>query len=141
MSVDAAQLSTMITHAVAPAFLLNAVAAFVVILINRMAGVTERIRNLNQITDGDATRAWLKVDIARLKRRELLLNSSLHLAVIGGIVITFLLLLGFVVAFLGYRHEPGAGMLFIVAVCFLLASLFRLLQDVRLSLSEHDHHH
>lgn len=135
------QLATMITHAVAPAFLLASIAALAAILINRMAGVTDRIRNLNRIADDDAARLWLKADIARLKRRETLLNQSLQLAVIGGTGITVLLLFGFVVAFLGYRHEPGAAVLFIGSLCFVVASLFRLLQDIRIALSDHDHHH
>jgi membrane-bound ClpP family serine protease len=141
MPVNVEQLSTIISHAVAPAFLLAAIAALVSILINRMAGVTDRIRNLNQIADGDSTRTWLKADIARLKRREILLNQSLQLAVTSAIGIAILLLIGFVAAFLGYRHEPGAGVLFIVSLCLLVGSLFRFLQDVRISLSEHDHHH
>jgi hypothetical protein len=140
MSVDPDQLSTMITHAVAPAFLLGAVAALVSILITRMTGVTDRIRSLNQIADDDTERMWLKDDIARLKRREKLMNQALFLAVTGGICITILLLVGFVFAFLGYRHEPGAGALFVIALCLLVGSLFRFLQDVRISLSEHDHH-
>jgi ABC-type spermidine/putrescine transport system permease subunit I len=140
-SINVDQLSTMISHAVAPAFLLGAIAALVSILINRMAGVSDRIRNLNQIADGDTARMWLKADIARLKRREILLNQALQLAVVAGIAITILLLFGFVVAFLGYRHEPGAGALFIVALCLLAGSLFRFLQDARISVSEHDHHH
>ncbi|MBZ9603404.1 DUF2721 domain-containing protein [Phyllobacterium sp. KW56] len=131
----------MISHAVAPAFLLASIAAFVSILINRMTGITDRIRNLNQIADDDAARVWLKADVARLKRREILLNQSLQMAVIGGIGITVLLLVGFVVAFLGYRHEPGAAILFIGSLCFLMVALFRFLQDVRIALSELDHHH
>jgi hypothetical protein len=141
ISANVEQLSTMISHAVAPAFLLASIAAFVSILINRMAGITDRIRNLNQIADDDTARVWLKADIARLKRREILLNQSLQMAVIGGIGITVLLLAGFVIAFLGYRHEPGAAVLFIGSLCFLVVALFRFLQDVRIALSELDHHH
>ena len=141
MTSNVEQLSTMISHAVAPAFLLGAVAALVSILITRMTGITDRIRNLNQIADDDTGRKWLKDDIARLKRRETLLNHALFLAVTAGICVTILLLAGFVFAFLGYRHEPGAGVLFIVALCLLMGSLFRFLQEVRISLSEHDHHH
>lgn len=140
MSVDTDQLSTMITHAVAPAFLLGAVAALVSILIARMTAITDRIRSLNQIADDDTKRAWLKGDIVRLKRRLMLLKQALFLSVTAGICITILLLAGFVVALLGYRHEPGAGVLFIVALCLLVGSLFRFLQDVRISVSEHDHH-
>ena len=141
ISANVEQLSTMISHAVAPAFLLASIAAFVSILINRMTGITDRIRNLNQIADDDTARVWLKADIARLKRREILLNQSLQMAVIGGIGITVLLLVGFVIAFLGYRHEPGAAVLFIGSLCFLVVALFRFLQDVRIALSELDHHH
>ena len=59
----------------------------------------------------------------------------------GGISFLILLLTGFVAAFLGFPDEPGAGFLFIVALCLLAASLVRFLQDIRISLSEHDHHH
>ena len=140
MSVDADQLSTMISHAVAPAFLLGAVAAFVSILIARMTAVTDRIRIINRIADDDTERKWLRDDIVRLKRRLILLNQSLFLTVTAGICITILLLAGFVVALLGYRHEPGAGILFILSLCLLVGSLVRFLQDVRISLSDHDNY-
>ena len=140
MPVNVDQLSTMISHAVAPAFLLAAITALVSILINRIKEVTDRIRNLNQIADDDTKRTWLREDIARLKRREVLLTQSLQLAIVGALGIAILLLVGFVVAFLGYRHEPGAGLLFIISLCLLVGSLFRFLQDVKISLSEHDHH-
>lgn len=138
MVVEADQLSTMINHAVAPAFMLNAVAALVAVLVNRISSVTQRIRNLREIDESDVARAWLKKEIAELRKRELLLNSALHLAVLAGIGVTFLLLFGFVVAFMGYRHEPGAAGLFVAALCFLAASFFRFLRDIRLAQNEHD---
>ena len=137
VSVDANQLANMISHAVAPAFMLNAVAAMVAILANRISGVTERIRMLRELDESDA-RAWLKKEMAELRRRERVLNNALHLAVLAGIGVTFLLIFGFVIAFVGYRHEPGAAVLFMAALGFLAASLFRLLQDIRLSQLEHD---
>ena len=137
---DPDQLSTMITHAVAPAFLLAAVAAFVSILFARMTAITDRIRDLNRIDDNDEARKWLKEDIVRLKRRLVLLNQSLFLTVTAGIGIAILLLVGFVVALFGYRHEMGAGALFIVSLCLLVGSLFRFLQDISISLSDHDHY-
>lgn len=140
MSVEADQLSAMINHAVAPAFVLNGVAAMVAVLVNRISGVTERIRSLREIDESDVSRVWLKNEIGELRKRELLLNSALRLAVLAGIGVTFLLLFGFVVAFMGYRHEPGAAALFMAALGFLAASLVRLLQDIRLSQSEHDDH-
>ena len=140
MSFDPDQLSTMITHAVAPVFLLGVIAAFVSILLARMTAITGRIRNLNRIDDNDAARKWLKEDVARLKRRLVLLNQALFLTVTAGIGITILLLVGFVVALLGFRHEMGAGVLFIVSLCLLIGALLRFLQDVSMSLSDHDHY-
>jgi hypothetical protein len=140
MSFDPDQLSTMITHAVAPVFLLGVVATFVSILLARMTAITDRIRNLNRIDDNDAARKWLKEDVARLKRRLVLLNQSLFLTVTAGIGIAILLLVGFVVALFGFRHEMGAGVLFIVSLCLLIGALFRFIQDVSMSLSDHDHH-
>ena len=137
VSVEADQLANMISHAVAPAFMLNAVAAMVAILASRISGVTERIRKLREIDESD-TRAWLKKEMTELRRRERVLNNALHLAVLAGIGVTFLLIFGFVIAFVGYRHEPGAAVLFMAALGFLAASLFRLLQDIRLSQIEHD---
>ena len=124
---NADMLSAMISHAVAPAFLLSCVVALVSILTNRMAGLTERIRNLNQIADNDEQRAWLKTDTRRLTAREGLLKQALYLSVIAGISITALLLVGFIFAFLGYKHEPSAGVLFIVSLLLIVASLGRFL--------------
>ena len=138
--MDADQLSTVISHSLAPSFLLTAIAALASILIGRMTRIADRLRRLNQIAEDDEALAWMKADVARLKRRELLLNQSLHLVVTSGIVITVLLLFGFVVTLLGYRHEPGAGLLFVVALAMLVGSLLRFLQEIRIALSEHDHH-
>jgi len=138
--IDADQLSSMISHAVAPSFLLTAIAGLVSILIARMTRITDRLRSLNRIAADDVERVWLKSDIERLDRRERLLHQSLHLLLTSGITLTVLLLFGFVVALLGYRHEPGAGVLFIIALILLILALVRFLQDTRLALSEHDHH-
>ena len=138
--MDADQLSTVISHSLAPSFLLTAIAALASILIGRMTRIADRLRRLNQIAEDDEALVWMKADVARLKRRELLLNQSLHLVVTSGIVITVLLLFGFVVTLLGYRHEPGAGLLFVVALAMLVGSLLRFLQEIRIALSEHDHH-
>lgn len=37
-----------------------------------IAEKTDRIRNLSQIADDDTGRQWLKVDITRLKRRDII---------------------------------------------------------------------
>ena len=77
---DLDQLSQVISHATAPAFLLGAVAGFVSILIARMSGIIDRVRSLNMISDDDAARAHLKADIPRLKHRARLMNDAINAA-------------------------------------------------------------
>jgi hypothetical protein len=134
------QLAQIMSHATAPAFILGAVAGFISILIARMETIVGRIRGLNEIADDDAARAQLKSDIPRLKRRAKLLNSAIRLALGSGICTSLLLVVAFVSAFFGLRHEYGVGLLFVVAVVLLGASLFRFTQEVTIGLSEADHY-
>jgi Protein of unknown function (DUF2721) len=137
---DAGQLSRLMVEATAPAFVLGAVAAFISVLLGRMANVLDRIRSLNEIADDNAARAHLKSDIPRLRRRAKLLNSATHLALISGICTSLLLVLGFASSFFRLRHEYGAGLLFAAAVGLLGGSLFRFAQEVRMGISEADHY-
>ncbi len=140
MQTDLNQLSQIISHATAPAFLLGSVAGFVSILITRMNGVIDRIRSLNMVADDDPLRAHLKSDIPRLRRRARLMNTAIHLAVSSGICITLLVILAFASAFIGVRHEPVAGVLFMVALGLLGAALFTLGREVWIGLNEFDHY-
>ena len=134
------QLSQMMLQATAPAFVLGAVAGFVSILLGRMTMIVDRIRSLNEIGEDDTVRARLKSDIPRLRRRAELLNSATRLALFSGMCTSLLLVVGFASAFLKLQHEYGAGLLFIIAVGLIGGALFRFGQEVRMGLSESDHH-
>jgi Protein of unknown function (DUF2721) len=136
----AVQLSQIMSHAIAPAFLLGAVAAYISILLTRMTMIIDRIRILNDISDEDVARVRLRSDIPRLKRRAELLNKATYLALGSGICTTLLLILGFGMAFLGFQHEYGVGALFVVAVCLMGASLARFAQEVRIALHEFENY-
>jgi hypothetical protein len=137
---DVDQLAQIMSHATAPAFILGAVAGFISILIARMEIIVGRIRSLNEIADDDAARVQLKSDIPRLKRRAKLLNNAIRLALGSGICTSLLLVVAFVSAFFRLRHEYGVGLLFVIAVVLLGASLFRFTQELRIGLSEADHY-
>ena len=140
MQTDLDQLSQIISHAMGPAFLLGSVAGFVSILIARMNGIIDRIRTLNMIADNDGPRARLKSDIPRLKRRARLIHTAIHLAVGSAICTTLLVILAFASAFIGVRHEPVAGVLFMVALGLLGGSLFMFVREMRIGLNEFDHY-
>jgi hypothetical protein len=137
---DTQQLSQVMSQATAPAFVLGAVAGFVSILLGRMTTIVDRIRSLNEIGENDTARARLKSDIPRLRQRANLLNRAVRLALLSGMSTALLLVVGFASAFLKLRHEFGAGILFVIAVALLGASLFEFGQEVRIGLSEADHY-
>jgi hypothetical protein len=137
---DAVQLSQVISEATAPAFVLGAVAGFVSILVGLLASVVERIRHLNDITGDDPSRAHLKSDLPRLRRRADLVNHATRLALASGVCTSLLLAVGFGSALLRLQHVYGAAVLFLSAVVLLGASLFRFGQEVGLGLSEADHY-
>ena len=134
------RLSQVIAHAMAPAFLLGAVAGFVALLMGRMNGIIDRMRTINAIPGNDTARAYLRSDLARLERRAKLVNKAIYLAVGSAISTTLLLMTAFVSAFFGLRHELGAGVLFLMALALMCGALVTLAREVRIALSEFDHH-
>lgn len=134
----ATQLSQVIAHVTAPAFLLGAVAAFISVLISRMNRIIDRSRALDAIED-DHAKAKLKSDIPRLKRRAALLNRAIYFATIAAIVTSFLVIVAFVCAYLNIPHEYGVGVLFVLSIGLFMASLFDLARESRIALHEYDH--
>ena len=135
---DAQRLSEIFSNAIAPTFFLGAVAAFVSLMTSRLSTVIERIRRLNAIAEEDQERARLKVDLERLRRRALLLNSGILAALRGGVCATLLLAIMFVTGFVGLKHAYGAALLFIIATAFLGFALIRFAQEAHIGLAEHD---
>jgi uncharacterized membrane protein YgcG len=93
------QLSQVISQAIAPAFILGALAAFISLLILRMNRVVDRSQTLNAIGGDDPARVHLKTDLPRLKQRALLLNRAILYAAISAIFATLLVMVAFVSAF------------------------------------------
>jgi Protein of unknown function (DUF2721) len=134
------QLSHVISQAAAPAFLLGALAAFIAVLISRLNRVIDRTIVLNGISDDDAVRYRLKADLPRLMRRAAMLNRAIFWAVIGSISATLVVIVAFASAFLQIQHERGVAILFLVALGAFTVSLVDFAREVRIALSEFDHH-
>lgn len=135
---DTARLVQIFSQATAPTFFLGAVAGFVSLMASRLSGVIERARALNAITEDDHARAHLKSDLERLRRRARLLNSGILASLRGGLCATLLLAILFITEFIGLKYAYGAGLLFVIATCFLGFGLFRFAQEARISVSEAD---
>jgi len=134
------QLSQVISQAAAPAFLLGALAAFIAVLISRFNRIVDRTIVLNAIADNDATKSRLKADLPRLMRRAAMINRAIFWAVIGSITITLMVIVAFVSAFFQVQHERGVAVLFIISLGAFVVSLVDFAREVRIALSEFDHH-
>jgi hypothetical protein len=132
-------LSQVISHVVAPAFLLGAVASFISILVGRMNGVIERLREINDLPDQGHAKSVLKSDMPRLRRRAALLHRALILAISSGIVAAILIVVAFVAALLSFTHAWASAILFIISLGLLSASLVVFGMEVRIGLNEYDH--
>lgn len=143
MPIEAAtadHLAQVLSHVIAPSFLLGAVAGFVSILFTRMTHILDRLRSLNAIPDQGHLRSPLKADIPRLERRARLMNRAMFLTVCSGIAATVLILLAFASAYMGIEHVWGAAILFVIALILLGAALVIFAVEIHVGLTGYDHH-
>jgi hypothetical protein len=133
------QLSQVITQVASPAFLLGAVAAFTSLLIGRMNRIIDRAQVLNEIGENDPSRAYLKTDIPRLKRRAVLLNKAIYFSTLSAITTSLLVIVAFICAYLNFAHEYGVAVLFVLALVFFTASLVNLARETSIALHDMDH--
>ena len=132
----AAQLSQVISQVTAPAFLLGAVAAFVSLLMARLNRVIDKLRTSARADGDDSAQEYLKKNTPLLRRRAILLNRSILCATICAITTTVLVIVAFVTAYLGFQHEYGIAILFVVALVFFAAALVDLARETRIALHE-----
>jgi hypothetical protein len=128
------ELSKVISQAIAPAFLLGAVAAFVSVLISRLNRIVDRSNTLEAIQDNDPTSRQLKESIPRLRRRAKLISRAIQCAVMSGIATTLLMIIAFVTAALGFDQAYGAAVLFVFALGFFAVALVCLWLEVRIAI-------
>jgi cytochrome c biogenesis protein CcdA len=125
------QLSQVITQAIAPAFLLGALAAFISVLTLRMNRIVDRSQMLNAIDDADTARARLKTDLPRMRQRAILLNNATFFATLSAIFATLLVMVAFVAAFFDIQHERGIAVLFIITLGLFAAALVNFARETR----------
>jgi DMSO reductase anchor subunit len=73
-------------------------------------------------------------------RRAAMLNRAIFWSVLASISIGILIVVAFVSAFFEIQHERGVAILFIVSVIAFIVSLVDFAREVRIALSEFDHH-
>lgn len=126
---DIDRLTQIFSNAIAPAFFLGAVAAFVSLMMSRLAAVSERIKAARALPDQDGAAFGSSMAPGTLTRRARLLSDGIILSLGGGMCATLLLAILFASQFFGLHHAYGAAVLFIAATLLLGAALFRFAQE------------
>lgn len=133
-------LSQLISHVVAPAFLLGAVGSFISLLSDRLMNVVHRIRDISKLDEPDLAGQQKEDVLFRLRRRAHLLNVAIFFGLLSGLAALVLIIAAFTAALVNVHHVWLAAVLFIVSSFFLLCSVFTFGIDVKMGLSGHDLH-
>ena len=132
------QLARIIVPTASPAFLPSAAPPLISVLVTRTSHVIERSHFLRGIADDDVSKAHLRADIPRLKRRATMLKRALFCAVLSAILTALIIIVAFICAFYHLAHEYGVALLFVGALIAFCVSLIDLAREVRISLHDND---
>ena len=121
----AAEITRIVTSAVAPVFLLSGIGTFILILSNRLQRITDRVRYLDGVQDAQADDQR-----ALLGRRGRLIHRGMTLLTLSGQLVCTIVIVIFVDFFTNWGVEKLVAALFIGAMACLAAALSFLLREV-----------
>ena len=130
--VDIAHL---IQVALTPIFLMTAVGVTLNVLTNRLARIVDRARNLENslnrpesVAPADAHR-----QLGVLARRSVFINAAITLIIASGLLISLVVVLLFVNAFLRWNLSASIAIVFVLSMLSLALSLLAFLIEVRIA--------
>ena len=128
---DIDHLSSAITHTMAPAFMLGAVAGFLSILIARMERIMDRKR-AHQSGDLVAVDPSIREKLANsFACRVAFLGAAILYAVLSALVAALLLSAAFLAALAGIGHGGIVAVMFVIVLAFLIAALVQFAREIR----------
>ena len=132
---DIDHLSSAISHATAPAFILGAVAGFLSILVSRIERIADRNRALRAGDGGPLDAATRDAAAKAYRRRMQHLSSSIYFAVLSALVTSLLLIFALLAALVGLGHCGVVALMFVIALALLIASLVELAREIRIHMA------
>lgn len=133
-------LSQIISQVVAPAFLLSGVAGFASLLTDRLTLVVARLKHLSSLQKTAGLSVDERRDLMRLRRRAVILNVAVLLAVASGATALIMIIAGFAAALMSFHHVWIAAILFIASTFLLFLSLAAFSLDLKAALTAEDLH-
>jgi hypothetical protein len=128
-------IARVIQLAIAPVFLLTAIATIINVLIARLARAVDRRRILEEHLPGygDDRRSGARRELAMLNRRITLVMWAAALAVLSALLICVLIGTAFVGAVIGMDIAKAVAFLFIAAVAALTLCLIVFLREISIA--------
>jgi len=142
MESHIAEIARVIQLAVAPVFLLTAIAAIVATLNNRLGRIVDRRRALLERSIDQHTAADNRttgVELALLSRRVRLIYLGIFSAVLGALFICLVVASAFLAALISYDLSRLVAGLFILSMLALVVALSLFLREVYLAVSHSTH--
>ena len=120
--------------AIAPVFLLSAIAALLVVLTNRLGRIIDRARVLEGHLDGPAGLvSTQQSELDMLSRRAMLIHRAITLCVTTGVLVCAVIVTAFVGAFVETDVSVTVALLFIGAMLAFLGGLLTLMRELFLA--------
>jgi len=120
--------------AVAPVFLLTGIGAMLAVMTNRLSRIVDRARVLETKVPIDASGVEpIESELTSLSRRAKLINRSITLCTITALLVSGVIAILFLGAFVAFDASISVGILFVAAMLCFIAALLFFLQEIFLA--------
>jgi hypothetical protein len=122
--------------AVAPVFMLTGIGALLGVMTNRLARIIDRSRILEvQLPIDDSAGQLLEAELLALGRRGKYVNRSITLCTITALLISAVIAILFLGAFVAFDASIPVAILFVTAMLTLIVALIYFLKEILLATS------
>lgn len=133
--IEPVDIAHLIQVALTPIFLMTAVGVTLNVLTNRLARIVDRARNLeNSLNRPEVVApAGAHRQLEVLARRSVYINAAITLIIASGLLISLVVVMLFVNAFLRWNIAGAIAIVFILSMSSLALSLLAFLIEVRIA--------
>ena len=125
--------AVVIQQATAPAFVLTAVASLIAVLNGKYNRIIDRIRDLDSRAEEEEAKQYHRAEIANLRSRATMLHNAVRFALASAACTSVIVIIAFLAAFFGWRHEYGVAILFCIALILLAIAVIQMFWEVAAS--------
>lgn len=135
-NIAIASIAHVIQLAVAPVFLLTGIGGMLGVMTSRLARIVDRARAVEGMNSEDAAEQdKTRCELDRLSRRAKLISVSISLCTMTALLVSAVIAILFLAAFLGYDASVAVALLFIAAMLIFIIALVYFLREIQLAIN------